>query len=55
MIKRILEKRKISSEEEDGRKYCSVCLFLRDKESNTMFLQNEKNNEVKRLDLTLGN
>ena len=47
-----LEKRKISSEEEDGRKYCSVCLFLRDKESNTMFLQNEKNNEVKRLDLT---
>jgi hypothetical protein len=47
-----LEKRKISPEEEDGRKHCSVCLFLRDKESNTMFLQNEKNDEVKRLDLT---
>jgi hypothetical protein len=46
-----LEKLKIDPAIDDD-KHCSLCFFFRDKGDNTIFLQNDKNHEIKRLDLT---
>jgi hypothetical protein len=46
-----LEKLNIDPVVDDDR-HCSLCHFFRDKGDSTMFLQNDKNCEIKRLDLT---
>ena len=38
--------------ENDNDKRCALCYFFKDKGDSTMFLQNDKNIEIKRLDLT---
>ena len=39
--------------EHDNKSNCSVCRFIFGKEDSCMYLQNEKNYEVERIDLTL--
>jgi hypothetical protein len=46
-----LERVKIAPEN-DNDKRCILCYFFKDKGDSTMFLQNDKNHEIKRLDLT---
>lgn len=38
--------------ENDRKENCFICQFLQGQEDKTMYLQNDKNSEVKRLDLT---
>ena len=47
-----LESKKIEEAHDDIHRNCSVCQFIHGKEDKCMYLQNQKNHEVRRLDLT---